>query len=187
MLKTNIARTVATGLLIVTTLCLFNTPKPYRMEVEKIVEATNVEADKVTNVTSQEMPQYETQEQEASETTIEQTSEDRAEDASESSNISNDNYEEKPQEEEQWVEVDNNTSFRKLGDDKAMVKMVKPNATETYEMTFYDTYFIVNSVASDNAAREQQIQKEVGMQQLYSNNPRVNAVKNRAFGIPGND
>lgn len=75
--------------------------------------------------------------------------------------------------------IDEKTGYTSANDENiALVKMVKPNYTEEYEIQFFRDYFVVLWVAADDAARTQALQAEVGVKQEYGPNPRVNSVKN---------
>ncbi len=75
--------------------------------------------------------------------------------------------------------IDEKTSYGDANDvNIALVKMVKPNYTEEYEIQFFKDYFVVVWVTADDASRRQALQAEVGLKQEYGPNPRVNAVKN---------
>jgi len=81
-----------------------------------------------------------------------------------------------------WKYVDDKSRYRKLTDNRAIVELTKPDAIEKYLITFYDSYFIVDYVTANSEAKEQALQKEVGIKQYYKDNPRTTKVK-QSMGI----
>ncbi len=77
-----------------------------------------------------------------------------------------------------YTNLDNNTAYTSANDENiALVKMIKPNYTEEYEIQFFRDFFVVVWVSADVESRSQALQSEVGVKQEYGPNPRVNSVK----------
>ncbi len=78
-----------------------------------------------------------------------------------------------------YTNLDAKTAYTSANDENiALVKMIKPNYTEEYEIQFFRDFFVVVWVSADVEARSQALQSEVGVKQEYGPNPRVNSVKN---------
>lgn len=78
-----------------------------------------------------------------------------------------------------YTNLDAKTAYTSANDENiALVKMIKPNYTEEYEIQFFRDFFVVVWVSANVESRSQALQSEVGVKQEYGPNPRVNSVKN---------
>ena len=77
------------------------------------------------------------------------------------------------------IHMQQSASAINLGDNRARVVMYKERTTEYYDIFFAPDYFIVEKVFADDPEVTKQLQTEVGVQQKYELNPRVNEVREK--------